>query len=292
MAWTAEGMYYPAMISTVETPHDDVLRLLTGHFDEAAGYRAYRPNGVGDWLLVLTLSGGGRFGHGAGNFRAEPGDWVLLPPGTPHDYGVADDAARWELVWAHFQPRADWHDWLRWPRLDGGLRVLRPEGDQDALVGQFLHVHDLLGSGQRRADALAMNALEALLLQCDMHNPPETGDLDRRVRRAMAFMEAHLAERVSVEDVSREAGLSPSRLSHLFRAETGQSVQGYLEGARLRRAGDLLRRTSFPVKQIAAEVGFDSPFYFSRRFSRATGYSPQAFRRWSGQSRGAAEQDS
>jgi AraC family transcriptional regulator of arabinose operon len=108
----------------------------------------------------------------------------------------------------------------------------------------------------------------------------------------MAFLEAHLAERVSVEDVSREAGLSPSRLSHLFRAETGQSVQGYLEGVRLRRAGDLLQRTSFPIKQIAAEVGFDSPFYFSRRFSRATGYSPQAFRLRSGQSRDVTELDS
>ena len=280
------------MTSTDETPHDDVLRLLTGHFDETAGYRAYRPKGVGDWLLVLTLSGGGRFGHAGGTFRAEAGDWVLLPPGTPHDYGIAEDAGRWELVWAHFRPRADWHDWLRWPRLDGGPRVLRPEGDQGALVAQFLHVHDLLGSGQRRADALAMNALEALLLQCDMHNPPEADDLDRRVQRAISFMEAHLAERVSVEDVSREAGLSPSRLSHLFRSEIGQSVQGYLEGVRLRRAGDLLQRTSFPIKQIAAEVGFDSPFYFSRRFSRATGYSPQAFRLRSGQSRDVTELDS
>ncbi|WP_338720476.1 arabinose operon transcriptional regulator AraC [Devosia sp. XK-2] len=292
MAWSAEDMYYSAMSSTGETPHDDVLRLLTGHFDEAAGYRAYRPKGVGDWLLVLTLSGGGRFGHADGFYRAEVGDWVLLPPGTPHDYGVADDAARWELVWAHFQPRPDWHDWLRWPRLDGGLRVLRPEGEQGTLIAQFLHVHNLLGSGQRRADALAMNALEALLLQCDMHNPTEKIDLDGRVQRAMAFMEAHLSERVGIADVSREAGLSPSRLSHLFRAETGQSVQAYLEGVRLRRASDLLQRTGFPIKQIAAEVGFDSPFYFSRRFSRATGFSPQAFRRRGGQSRSVVEWNS
>lgn len=289
MAWDAKDMYYPAMHIADETPHETVLRLLTGHFDETTGYRAYRPRGVGDWLLVLTLSGGGRFGHADGDHRVEAGDWVLLPPGTPHDYGVADNAARWELVWAHFQPRADWHAWLRWPRLDGGLRVLRPEGDQSVLVAQFLRVHDLLGSGQRRAEALAMNALEALLLQCDMHNPTEMPDLDGRVQRAMAFMEAHLSERLSIADISGEAGLSPSRLSHLFRAETGQSVQGYLEGVRLQRAGDLLRRTGFPIKQIAAEVGFESPFYFSRRFSRATGYSPAAFRRHSGSPSGVVE---
>ncbi len=256
------------MNTTDETPHDDVLRLLTGHFDEAAGYRAYRPKGVGDWLLVLTLSGVGRFGHPNGSYRAEAGDWVLLPPGIPHDYGVAEDAERWELVWAHFRPRADWHEWLRWPRLHSGLRVLRPDRDQGALAAQFLRVHDLLGSGQRRAEALAMNALEALLLQCDMHNPPDTNRLDERVQRATAFMEAHLGERVSVGDVGRGVGLSPSRLSHLFRAQTGQSVQGYLEGVRLRRAIDLLQRTSFPIKLIAAEVGFESQFYFSRRFAR------------------------
>lgn len=272
-------MYYPAIMQSPETPHSDVLQLLTGHFHESIGYRAYRPNGVGDFLLILTLSGLGRFGHRQGDSLAGPGAWVLLPPGTSHDYGVADGASTWELLWAHFRPRPEWHDWLRWPRGAGGLMMLQPDSGQEELAAQFLRVHALRAGGQRRAEALAMNALEALLLQCDMHNPPEAGPIDARVRKAMDFMESRLSGRVMLDDVGRAVGLSSSRLSHLFRAETGQSVQAFLEAARMRRAGDLLRRTSFPIKQIAAEVGFESPFYFSRRFALMAGHSPQAFRR-------------
>ena len=72
-----------------ETPHVTVLNLLTGHFRETSGYRAFRRRGVDDWLLVYTVSGLGRFGHPAGELTARPGDWVLLKPGTLHDYGVS-----------------------------------------------------------------------------------------------------------------------------------------------------------------------------------------------------------
>lgn len=267
------------MTQMTETPHADVLQLLTGHFHEPSGYRAYRPNGVGDWLLILTLSGQGRFGHARGDLVAGEGDWVLLAPGTLHDYGVASGAGHWELLWAHFRPRVDWHDWLHWPRIEGGLMRLRPAGGQAEMAAQFAQVHRLHAGGGRRAEALAMNALEKLLLDCDMHNPPASGPLDNRVRRAMHIMETRYAEKLSLNEMAREAGLSLSRLSHLFRAETGVTVQAYLEAIRMRRAADLLRRTGFPVKQVAAALGYESPFYFSRRFALATGQSPLAYRR-------------
>jgi AraC family transcriptional regulator of arabinose operon len=72
--------------------------------------------------------------------------------------------------------------------------------------------------------------------------------------------------------------LSPSRLSHLFKAETGISVQRYLETARMRHAAELLRRTSFSIKQIAAAVGFPDPLYFSQRFRVFTEASPTDYR--------------
>jgi len=44
------------------------------------------------------------------------------------------------------------------------------------------------------------------------------------------------------------------------------------------RAGQLLRLTPNPIKEIAMEVGYSDPFYFSLRFKRHTGLSPKAFR--------------
>lgn len=267
------------MSDIAEAPYQAVQRLLTGHFHETSGYRAIRRRGVSDWLLVLTTGGRGRFGHAGGDFLVEPGDWVLLRPGTPHDYGVEASLERWELVWAHFQPRADWMDWLAWPSVAEGLMYLRVEGAEGERLGrQFLGVHDILNSAKPRREALAFNALEALLLGCEAVLQRDENAFDIRIRRALDHIEGHLPEKLLVENIASVVGLSPSRLAHLFRAETGMSVQAHIEARRMQVAADLLRRTSFPVKQVAASAGFESPFYFSQRFRLMMGISPQKFR--------------
>jgi AraC family transcriptional regulator of arabinose operon len=268
------------MIEVLDTPHQAVVSLLTGHFRETSGYRAVRRNGVGDWLLIQTVSGRGRFGYHGGELLAEPGDWVLLRPGAPHDYGVEPVLQHWDLVWAHFQPRADWLPLLAWPEVAPGLMRLRPEDDSATELGRrLLEVHDLLTGQQPRREAFAMNALEALLLNCDLHNDRAAPTGDRRINLAMDYLEGHLAAKVLIEDVAAAVGLSPSRLAHLFKDQTGETLQGHLEARRMQVAADLLRRTSFPIKQIAATSGFESPFYFSQRFRKWTGLSPMQFRR-------------
>ncbi|WP_291416526.1 helix-turn-helix domain-containing protein [Devosia sp.] len=267
------------MNEIAEAPYQAVQRLLTGHFHETSGYRAVRRRGVDDWLLVHTTGGRGRFGHAGGELIVEPGDWVLLRPGAPHDYGVETSLERWELVWAHFQPRADWLGWLAWPSVAEGLMHLRIEGEAAEKLGrQFLGVHELLNSGERRREALAFNALEALLLDCDALQARDEQALDGRIRRALDYIEGRLAEKLLIEDIALAVGLSASRLAHLFREETGETVQGHIEARRMQVAADLLRRTSFPVKQVAASAGFESQFYFSQRFKRWMGVSPLQFR--------------
>lgn len=255
--------------------HTSVLELLTGHFHEGSGYRIRRQDGVGDWLLIATLGGKGRFGHAGGELIAEPGDWVLIRPGTLHDYGVEQSLKQWELLWAHFQPRAHWLPLLNWPSVAPGLMTLRPDSDA---TDRFREVHRLFTSDLRRREAYAMNALEALLLDCDRHNPLSASTYDDRIRRAMDYLEHNLAEKITLADIAHAVGLSSSRLAHLFREQSGQTPQHYLESLRMQRATELLQRTGFSIKQVAAAVGFESPFYFSQRFKARTGKSPSAFR--------------
>ena len=123
MAEAAQNLYDLAV--TLETPAPRFNRLLTGHFRERRGYRAWRSRGSDDWLLILTLGGHGRFGHGGFELTAVAGDAVLIRPGTPHDYGVAPrehgSLERWELLWTHFHPRPHWLPWLDWPEVAPGL---------------------------------------------------------------------------------------------------------------------------------------------------------------------------
>jgi AraC family transcriptional regulator of arabinose operon len=118
-----------------------------------------------------------------------------------------------------------------------------------------------------------------LLLELDLHVPRQAVRRgDERIGRAKAFIEDHLGAKLLIDDVAEAVGLSPSRLAHLFREEAGETVQGHIEARRMQLAADLLRRTSFPIKQVAASAGFESQFYFSQRFRRWMGVSPLRFR--------------
>lgn len=257
--------------------------LITGHFQETRGYHTWRERGTTDWLLILTLGGQGRFGHaGDGDTLVNSGDAVLLRPGTRHDYGVAPGGDGWELLWSHFQPRPHWGEWLRWPEQAPGLMLLslREPIIRRRVIARFGETHRLATGPLPRRDLFAMNALEEVLLWCGTQNPrAQPAHLDERVQAALDFLHDHLGEKVTLEAVASHSALSPSRLSHLFRRQMGLTPQQYLEQQRLARARQLLERTSHTVGAIAAQVGFENPFYFTLRFKRQTGFSPSDWRR-------------
>ena len=266
-----------------EESHPEVVQLVTGHFHEAPGYQTWRARGTDDWLLIATLRGGGRFGHAGGEFVTGPGDLTLFTPGTRHDYGATGEG--WELLWTHFHARPDWAPLLLWPEAAPGLKRLHlEEGEvRRKAFDRFEEAHALatgaLPSAPGRRAAFALNALEAVLLWCDTRNPlSDVPRLDGRVQAAMEFLTQHLAEPVPMDVLANACGLSPSRLAHLFRAQAGLTPQQYLEGQRMDRARRLLELTSRPVAAIAAEVGYENPFYFTLRFKRATGLSPREWR--------------
>ncbi|MDX1682403.1 MAG: helix-turn-helix domain-containing protein [Phycisphaeraceae bacterium] len=129
-------------------------------------------------------------------------------------------------------------------------------------------------------EALAMNALAAVMLWCDQAHPrTQRSQMDPRVREAIDRMCDRLHEPIQVGEVAESVGLSISRFSHLFAEQVGRPPQAFLEQQRMTRARQLLERESIPIGEIARRVGYEDPLYFSRRFRGAIGMSPSAYRR-------------
>jgi len=271
------------VIRSENTPHSLTGALVTGHFKQKRGYWAWRERGTQDWLLIYTAGGSGRFGFKAGEVVTRVGEVVLLKPGTPHDYGVEPELESWELLWVHFRPRAQWLEWMGWPLVHeeapGLMRLSLGEEMRLRVHKRLLAMHALATGSHLRREALAMNALEEVLLLCDEVNPLQAqGRLDARVRSVMDFMCRRLGEPMRLDRLAGGVNLSVSRLGHLFREELGVSPQRFLEVQRLERAKQLLALTAESVKEISYKVGFSSPFYFSMRFKRYTGKSPKMWR--------------
>ncbi len=256
-----------------------VVTILTGDFVCGPDYQAWRPTGTDDWLIMATYGGAGRVGYDTGEIIVTAGEVVALEPHALHDYGTAENPGVWQFVWAHVHARASWLELLSWPEVAPGLRRLQlPDGRLRARVHErLIDMHHLATGSEPRRIELAMNALEAALLWCDSASPMRP-QRDPRVVAVLEHCGRHLAERLTLADLARVAELSSSRLSFLFERAVGLPPLRWLEQQRMTRAAELLARTTTPVQDIAAEVGFADPFYFSQRFRRFSGVSPRAWR--------------
>ena len=79
-------------------------------------------------------------------------------------------------------------------------------------------------------------------------------------------------------DLAKEAGLSRAAFARQFNASVGEPPHSYLTRWRMGIAAQLLEETDLRVAEIAAHVGYESEFSFSRAFKRARGLAPIRFR--------------
>ncbi|MCA1613515.1 MAG: AraC family transcriptional regulator [Acidobacteria bacterium] len=104
------------------------------------------------------------------------------------------------------------------------------------------------------------------------------GIVDRRVRRAVELMHAHMDRELPLEELAAAAYLSPFHFARLFKKVTGTSPHAYLAALRIGRAQTLFAATDASVTEIAARVGYSSPSHFTKAFRQSTGLTPRAFR--------------
>lgn len=102
---------------------------------------------------------------------------------------------------------------------------------------------------------------------------------DPYVARTLALLHRDVTRDWSVDDLSREVGLSRSALADRFLGLIGTPLMHYLANWRMQVASQRLRNTSASLAQIADSVGYGSEAAFSRAFKKAFGTAPAAWRR-------------
>jgi AraC family transcriptional regulator, arabinose operon regulatory protein len=102
--------------------------------------------------------------------------------------------------------------------------------------------------------------------------------MDRRVETALQLMKGNLQQNSRLSEIAASVNLSASRLSHLFKTETGVSPAKHLKRARMERAKQLLETSFLSVKQVMVAVGINDSSHFVRSFKNAYGLTPTDYR--------------
>ena len=250
----------------------------------------------GDWRVYDSTWGGKRIndpfarlywikkGHGVVRFKygkqkivsLQPGRLFLFPPNWTADYSCDGGM---ELMWVHLT--------LRISRiLDVFSLWTMP---LEVLISKYRHeisrlfsaLLSVLSSEEEddwlRADGAARYLLSFLFadaLGCDK----TASEKVERLHPIMLFMQSHLHEPLQLEDMAERMQLHPTYFSNLFSQTLGISPMQYLKNLRIKTAQELLRFTSLPIYEVAAQTGYTDSLYFSRCFKQKIGISPTQYR--------------
>ncbi len=102
---------------------------------------------------------------------------------------------------------------------------------------------------------------------------------DPRLEDAIHYMQRHLFELVTLEEVAAHVRLSRSYFVRLFKRRMNTTPMRYYNALRMEAARAFLTSTDLSIKEIAEKLQFCSEFHFSKRFKELSGHSPSSYRK-------------
>ncbi|WP_022661930.1 helix-turn-helix transcriptional regulator [Paucidesulfovibrio longus] len=236
------------------------------------------------YSIGAVLSGGTRLWARGREQRVAEGCLVLFAPGEVHSCNPEDPD--WAYYMFHVRP--DWLEALardmagasaageasvRFPRT-----VVRDAELVDALQRLAVSVTEQAELLERQG-----RAVEAFGLLLARHGEVGRtgGDVAgerRAVSRVREILSENFADKLTLEDLAREAALSPYHLLRVFRESTGLTPHAWRTQRRISHARDLLAQ-GVPLARAAQETGFADQSHFSKAFKQYVGVTPGGYLR-------------
>ncbi len=102
--------------------------------------------------------------------------------------------------------------------------------------------------------------------------------LDTQILSAQNWMEKNFANKISIDEIADQAGISHRHFKRRFKKATNETPLAYLQHLRIEKAKQLLESSLETINEITWQVGYEDINSFRRLFKKNTGVSPKEFR--------------
>lgn len=252
-----------------------------GYFPTARGHHVERNKGTPTHLVIACLRGQGWFSTAAGNRPVKAGDLVWLRANQPHAYG-ADLHDPWTIGWVHFSgdEAEGWNNHIGFPA--GAASVLSHVTAEGITALKLEQIYLSLERGYSTAELISAAIMLRTAFDMAAH-AVRHGGATRSANERISAVREHLRENLAgahrLDELAAAAGLSVPHFCSLFRRQTGYAPIDFLIRQRIQRACTLLDTTDGSVASIAADVGYEDAYYFTRCFRRIVGCPPRVYRK-------------
>ena len=253
------------------------------HLQEIGTLQALAPHtssrsNLQSYLFFTVLSGSGELVYDGKKYELKKGDMVFIDCRKP--YSHTTDSNLWSLRWCHFYGPTLSFVYEKYVER-GGRPTFRPEE-----TAPFLSTLDSLYKLASGSDYIRdmrineeLNRLCTLLME-QSWNPEEATTAPKKlsVAEVKEYLEQHYAEKITLDDLSKQFFINKYYLTRVFKEQFGQSITAYLTSLRITHAKQLLRFSEKSVEEIGLECGLGQLHYFSRVFKEVEGVPPSIYR--------------
>lgn len=251
-----------------------------GWYPAAQYHYREREQGADEHILIFCVDGAGWCEIAGERHAIQASEALIIPRNVPHRYGAADTAP-WSIHWVHFiGTEADFFVYhlpigeYRLPvdvQCAAAVEQLFKEC-YDSFVGGFI-LYRLIYCTQ-----LLHHLLGRLFFDNSYFSPVQRTSRFHSLEATLTFLHQNIQREMSLSDMAEHANLSVSHFSFLFKQQTGYSPTDYFIHLKMQRACTMLSFSQKTIHEIAYDIGYSDPYYFSRLFKKVMGMSPRQYR--------------
>ena len=260
------------------------------------GVPEYPPEQLLTWHEQLELlffrEGGAAVYIGAARIIAQKGDIIVINSLEPHLVRDINERARYDCVMIEY---VIYHELIRELCIK---KYGSPLSDQNACFRNVYHNNDRLAfvldeivtefkNDDFANDIIIERYAQNLIVELFRAEPVEFKPIKddewtvlnyQRLEPVLKYLEENYTKQIRLDDLATICSLTKCYLCKLFKLATGQTIVEYINSLRLSLANRLLHSTSLPIAEVARQAGFDDNCYFSRRYRKEFGVSPNKIR--------------
>lgn len=232
-----------------------------------------------DFSIIYVLSGQGKYIDYKGKTHPlTPGSFFMRLPCIKHT-SIIEPGSEWHEMFLAFGPQQCK------ALIDMGfINTEQPVGfigNQPALLDQAWELLNLMYKAEQSEMHYVFKSISSLLLDMLSINAQEK-KMPRNVvmiEKVSSYITEHIEKRITIDDISRNFGISSTKLRKDFKQFKGISLGSYMIRKRIETSFRYLGDPDISIGEIAEMLGYNNVYDFSNQFKKLTGHSPSRYRK-------------